>query len=145
MSTILGTLAAGLKSKADALDSEVSAAFAAQHVADEAHSDYKSEIYAELEKQRDAENTQKINEKNATFTSAKEAKEAELAALIGISTNPGSLSPTTVFSAINQLAIENAGWNAYQDNQAEAAMIELTTYESETLGFSADFVAAVGY
>ena len=144
MSTILNTLAAGLKSKADALDTEVSSAFAAQSTADEAHSGEKSTQYGELKSQRVEENTQKINEKNATFASVKGAKEAELAALIGISTDPGSLSPSTVFAAINQLAIENAGWNAYQDNQAEAAMAELVDYEA-ALGSPADFINAVSY
>jgi len=146
--TVFGTLAAGLKAKADALDAEITSAYAAQAAADEAHVEAKAKSYEEARAARIVENDAKIAAKTSAFEASKVAKEAELAALIGLSTDPGDknfLDGATVFGAINQLAVENVGWNAYQDNQYAVAIAELDTYESDVLGSAADFTAAVAF
>jgi|TARA_R100000081_G_scaffold57848_1_gene28567 hypothetical protein len=146
MSTIFGTLAAGLKSKADALDAEINEAFTAQAAADENYADAKTEIYDAARNARAEENDAKIEAKTEALAKAKAEKEEELAALIGISTDAGDrILPATVFGAINQLAVENTGWNDYQEAQYKAALEALEEYESEVLGSAEDFTEAVGY
>jgi len=146
--SIFSTLAAGLKAKADSLDTEISSSFAAQAAADENYADEKAKSYEEARATRVAENDAKIETKEKLFSNVKSEKEAALSALIGLSTDPGDknfVDGATVFGAINQLAVENTGWNTYQDNQYAVAIAELTTYKEEVLGSAADFTAAAAY
>jgi hypothetical protein len=146
--SIFSNLATSLKAKADALDTEISSAFAAQAAADEAHVEAKTKSYEDARAARIVENDQKIADKNSAFAAEKAAKEAELAALIGLPTDPGDKDLTdgaTVLGAINQLAIEYDGWNTYQINQYNAAIDALNGYESDVLGSAADFIAEVNF
>lgn len=146
--SIFSQLATSLKAKADALDTEISSAFAAQAAADDAHVNAKKGEYETARAARIVENDQKIDDKNGALSVEIGEKENELAALIGLPTDAGDKDLTdgaTVFGAINQLAIEYAGWQDYQNSQYDAAIAELDLYESEVLGSAADFIAAVGF
>jgi len=148
MSTIFGALASSLVSKSNLLDAEITAAFAAQAAADEAHVEAKAKSYEDERAARIVENDAKIAAKVSDFSDVKAAKEAELAALIGLPTDPGDknfIDGGTVFGAINQLATEYDGWQAYQNDQYDAAIDELNEYQSEVLGSSADFIAAADF
>lgn len=142
MNSIFHQVSTQIKSKLDSLDTEIASAYVKQRQADAAR-------VADIDSNRQEEREQKANfildNKTSALDDLAEYKletTDELAQLIGVSTDEGSLSAETAFQIINYLGTANEGWINYQSNQHGTAMQALSDYEA-LIGTTESFTGAV--